>query len=234
MTSFRAAVWSNLGLRRTPASSSSTAIVFVSNQKASNGRRIIDEDGLAEQTRLFFRRLWPLVPFRHVDLQQFSLKEELALISEARVFISLFGSALHNCRFLPEDAAVVEIYGALKEDWGSPFYYADLCARRMGLRWVGHAPDNAVPNATQVAPHPITGRPRRTSSARQAARATVSAEAFVALLELAFVRGEWGLALEQYAAGVSVGVMAHKGKIHAKEARGLHKLPQYQRNTSFT
>ena len=56
----------------------------------------------------------------------------------------------------------------------------------------------------------------------------------MALLELAFVRGEWGLALEQYAAGVSVGVMAHKGKIHAKEARGLHKLPQYHRNASFT
>ena len=49
------------------------------------------------------------------------------------MFISLFGSALNNCRFLPPESVVVEIHGALKDDWPSNGY-GSLCAESMGLR----------------------------------------------------------------------------------------------------
>ena len=65
-----------------------------------------------------------------------------------QVFISLFGSTLHNCRFLPPEAVVLEIHGALKNDVGPPdwYLYYNLCQRVMGLRWVGFAASNAMGN----------------------------------------------------------------------------------------
>ena len=80
----------------------------------------------------------PRWSFKHVRLEALSYENEIRLLRRTRFLIALFGSALHNCRFLPADAVVLEVHGALKgERWGA-HYYRDICQTQVGLKWAGH------------------------------------------------------------------------------------------------
>ena len=45
--------------------------------------------------------------------------EEAAAVAESSVLVSLFGSALHNCRLLRRGGLVVELHGSLRNDMGA-------------------------------------------------------------------------------------------------------------------
>ena len=55
--------------------------------------------------------------------------------------VSLFGSALHNVRFMSPGTLAVEIHGALKGEIEaiSDRMYQGLCEQALGVRWVGYA-----------------------------------------------------------------------------------------------
>ena len=100
----RHVVWANLGVE----SAAADLVLFVSNEGASNGRRIVNETALASAVRAHFDRVRPSWRFRHQRLESLSYGNEIRLMRRARVLISLFGSALHNCRFLDPSALVIQ------------------------------------------------------------------------------------------------------------------------------
>ena len=83
-------------------------------------------------------------PTRGVD----AYREEVRTIARARVLVSLFGSSLHNARFMPNGSILVELHGALKQNWAwqNDHFYRDLCESELGVQWVGYAvPDFRPP-----------------------------------------------------------------------------------------
>ena len=112
-----------------------------------------------------------------------------------RVFVSLFGSSLHNCRLLPPGSLVLELHGALKEDWHSAGYAA-LCAQDMQLRWVGVAAENAVPALAGNDTHLKHGAHSYRRSPDYAA-ARMNASRIIQALD-AGLRADWSAAFSSY------------------------------------
>eukprot|EP00966_Prymnesium_polylepis_P243925 5641632-Prymnesium_polylepis.3 len=77
---------------------------------------------------------------------------QVRLLRRARVFISLFGSALHNCRLLHEGALVLELHGALRNDVGrAPHARPHATPHPLGR--APHARPHATPHPLGRAPH---------------------------------------------------------------------------------
>lgn len=115
-------------------------LVWVEAAKGSNGRRILNEPALIRAVRdlaLMQRPPWQFKLLR----SGIKYADEIREVAGATVLVSLFGSALYNCRFMAQGATVIEIHGALKND-GSPandYMYRGHC-HAVGVRWVGYAP----------------------------------------------------------------------------------------------
>ena len=236
--SFRRVVWSNLGRRRQAARPDT--VLFVSNMNASSGRRIAAEPAVVRAVRAYFAHAHPLLRFMHVGLETLSYEEELRLLRRTHVYISLFGSSLHNCRFLPEGSFVIELHGALKHDYGKEHgsFYFDICARECHLRWAGFAVDGAVPWLWKMTAAPessggeiewIPQWHRQSDSAV----ARVDARGLVALIDAA-LQGRWSEVAARYASASPDMFGNHRSNaIAAKLGRfkfvhAFAKLPQYR------
>jgi hypothetical protein len=143
----RSVVWANVGI---PSGGVHVdTVTFVSTRRSSNGRRIAEEASLVRALKRFVAHRRPTWRFVHAELESLgSYAEEVALMARTRLLIGLFGSALHNCRFLPQDSVVIELHGALKNDVGFRdwYLYYKVCQRQVGIRWVGVPADNAMNN----------------------------------------------------------------------------------------
>ena len=214
----RSTVWRNLGVE---AAQADIVLFSLSGKLPRNGRLIQQEKKVTKRLRAFFAARSPQLRFVAQQLDQLSYAEELRLVRRARVFISLFGSALHNCRFLPPEALVVEIHGALKNDIGvsDALLYGRLCAVEMGLRWVGWAANGSAPEALLR-----KSRDARTSSAYFIA--TVAVPQLLGILDAA-MRGEWQRAMAQYAMATTAGEPADTASFISMSLQRLRQLPQY-------
>jgi hypothetical protein len=96
---FRLHVWRNLGIEHAAANS----VTFVRSEGASSGRRIGDEKAVVQRVRTYFAARRPRLQFVHQPMAELPYRDELQLFRRSAVFISLFGSSLHNCRFLPPE-----------------------------------------------------------------------------------------------------------------------------------
>ena len=134
LQAMRRVVWANLGVANTPADT----VLFVSNEGATNGRRIADEAAVADAVRRAVSALRPAWRFRYQRLESLSYANELRLLRRTTIMIGLFGSNLHNCRFLDAGAAVLQIHGALKGELGSLYQYRHVCHKGLGLRWAAY------------------------------------------------------------------------------------------------
>ena len=139
----RDAVVSMLRVRRSPR-----LITWVLSSSGSNGRRIYDELGLIAHVR---QRLPPTWTLRTLDLTNATYGDEVRQISSSAVLVSLFGSALHNCRFMLPNSTIVEVHGALKHDFDerTDFMYQRI-ARPLGIRWAGFLPDGFRPTHQRI------------------------------------------------------------------------------------
>lgn len=149
--------------------------------RGSNGRRIAHEASLVASFREHLQQRhpgWELAAVHtdgYTDGHALSYREEARAIARSDVLISLFGSALHGCRFLPRGALVLEIHGALRHESVQHWNYYNTCGWLYGMRWLG------LPLAAMG----------------EESTAHVDAAAFTAFFERA-VRGEYEALLNEY------------------------------------
>ena len=96
----RRIAWTNVGAREASPPPGAPLVLWASSEKASNGRHVLDELGVVKQVREHLARAWPALELMHARLPELSFAQEVRLMRRAVVFISLFGSALHNCRWM--------------------------------------------------------------------------------------------------------------------------------------
>ena len=196
----RRAVWANHapGTDGVPVD----LVLLVSSQCASNRRILINEDALAAALQSHVAISHPSLCFMRVTLESLSLSDEMQLLRRTRVLISLFSSSLHNCRFLPPEAAVLEIFGAVKGELHSGLMlYDDICRKRMQLRW-------ALFTAVETC---------RDSTAH------VEPAAFVAFFDTV-LRGEWSHKLEMpRAIAAAEGVLQARKEVERQHNASWHK-----------
>lgn len=146
----RTVAWENLGARSALRGEAGDLVLLVSNEGAPNGRRIADEAGLERALRAHFRRTRPELQFARHRFDELEYPEEVRLFSRAAVVVSLFGSALHNCRFMRPGSLAVELHGALRRDFldgYTGYWYGQLCSG-MGVTWLPVAVPGGVPTKT--------------------------------------------------------------------------------------
>ena len=115
-SAFRSVVWANLGVLSPPTSE---VVLFIKSAGGStNGRGIVQEHAVAAALSKVFAARRPHWTFKHTNLEMMSYQSEIRLIRRSKFFISLFGGAMNNCRFLPPDSVVLEIQGAMKGELG--------------------------------------------------------------------------------------------------------------------
>ena len=133
-------------------------VVWVLASAGSNGRRVHGEAGLASLAKELTHELRPSLDFRVLrpgrGVERYV--KELRTFSQAAVVVSLFGSSLHNCHFVPSGSVVVELHGALKNDVGpyNDYFYRRAC-EPVGVHWIGYATRGfreRGPNATNRVP----------------------------------------------------------------------------------
>ena len=121
------------------------SVVYVSSQHAISGRHIEREPWLIAKLNATARRL---------QLDFTVLTPEIGYVDELRAFggakfaIALFGSALHNCRFMAPGATVIELHGALGNDFRHGGYW-HICSCDLGLNYVGVRTTHAVPRVME-------------------------------------------------------------------------------------
>ena len=108
----RRIAWANVGARDVGAREASPHLVlWASSEKASNGRNVFGELGVVDQVRQHLGRAWPTLELMHARLTELSFAQEVRLMRRAAVFISLFGSALHNCHWMrPGRSHCISLY----------------------------------------------------------------------------------------------------------------------------
>ena len=225
----RSTVWRNLDVEEMAAD---TVLFCLTGRRPTNARRFANEATVADQLRLYFAERQPALRFVAQQLDQLSYSDEIRLVRRSRVFISLFGSALHNCRFLPVDALVVEIRGAMKDDIGKSdvFLYASLCAQSMGLRWVGYAVNGS--SLTSLARR-STDAWFRTHKVSEYFTAHVDGSQLIDVIDAA-LRGEWGRALAQWADATTQTEPNWVNHRYIRRTLGkIQRLPQYLRRSSL-
>ena len=137
LQAMRHVVWANLGVYETVPDT----VVFASSEGATNARRIANEAAVAEAVRSVVTKYRPGWRFRYQRLESLTYANELRLLRRTTMLVALFGSSLHNCRFLPEGTIVLQVHGALKGETsrGGAYLYRDVCHRHMGLPWAAYA-----------------------------------------------------------------------------------------------
>ena len=187
LRAMRKLVWANLGVYDTVPDTA----LFVSNEGASNGRTIADEAAVAAAVRRALSELRPNWRFRYQRLESLSYTNEVRLLRRTTLLISLFGSSLHNCRFLPPGAIVLQVHGALKGEVAArtAYQFRKVCEDWMGLRWAGFAAPGwrcnwYDPNASLTDPFCAPGQ-QSTPHSSDFERARVEPASFVRFLAAA-------------------------------------------------
>jgi len=82
-------------------------------------------------------------------VQALRFLDEVRLFRRTRLLISLFGSTFWNCLYMPPGSAVIQIHGALKNDFdaGAAYGWCKLCSVNSGVRWIPFAVAAAMPQA---------------------------------------------------------------------------------------
>lgn len=138
---FRSDAWRALGVDRVTLETSPPRLMWVLASSGSSLRRIDGEASLLQSARELLRQKRPGWHFTVLDLRHEArrgYRYELQQWAHASLVVSLFGSSEHNCRFMANGTALIEIHGALRGDGGSAadYFYRDVCARRLGVRWL--------------------------------------------------------------------------------------------------
>jgi len=212
----RAIAWANVAA----AEPSEHLVLWASSEGPSNGRLIVNETAAVSRVRNFLAERWPSSVFAHKRLMDLSVRQEIRLLRRTAVFITLFGSSEHHCRWLPPGAIVLEIRGAMKNDFADVVTYPDLCARSMGLRWTGLTTPGHVPAVQRSPSGKITfGKHLRDDDYF---KARLDPDELIATLDLA-LRGNFSASLHRFAANIDWISAARQRRF----AEQLLQLPQY-------
>lgn len=130
-------------------------VTFVSTAHNRISKRGLEnEEALVNATRAFFEKHAPELKFVLFDHAKANggFASEVRTFGRSAVVISLFGSSLHNCRFVPPGAVVIQLHGATKNEWGvnTDRDYYELCARRCGARWAPYRVPGSIPLGVRV------------------------------------------------------------------------------------
>ena len=139
---FRLDAWFALGVL--PSETATAHVLWIVAAAGSNGRRISNEGGLAARIQRLVKQERPTWTFSQLrgDGRKLDYRSELRQWARAGIVISLFGSALHNCRFMANRTTLVEIHGALQSNdrFGRADYlYEETCMDWAGVRWLPYA-----------------------------------------------------------------------------------------------
>lgn len=216
----RRVVWANIDntSATTGGQQPSRIVLFASSNRPSNRRHIQDESVLAEACRAYFADKRPELTFVHQRLEDLAYVDELRLLGRATVFIALFGSGLHNCRFLPRGAVVVELRGAMGHEYTNLGGYSNLCAGAAGHRWLALAAKNAAPVHVRWDAE-RRGYDFKYENRRDPSTARFDAPALVARIDAA-MNGDWPRVLGAYVREVSAWALPNATLEHA--------LPSFQ------
>ncbi|KAJ1625965.1 hypothetical protein T492DRAFT_1035894 [Pavlovales sp. CCMP2436] len=153
---FRDRVHDALGLGTGPPMS----ILYVRSSQWPTGRRVGEEEKVVAQLALWAAREHPTLSFRAEHVHWLSYVEEVAAFADARVLISLWGSSLHNCRYMRAGSLVVELHGALDSKFGDTTIYTQACSGSCGLLLAPYGVPGAFPRdarrGTEHWGHPLT------------------------------------------------------------------------------
>lgn len=129
--------WTQAGYSR----AASLDAVWVLSGSGSNGRKVHNESLLVERVREKLQHDTRRWRFRTLDPASTDYADEMRVLAHASLVFSLFGSSLHNCRVMARGTVVVEIHGALKNDFANfdDYLYDRLCSELLGMHWVGFA-----------------------------------------------------------------------------------------------
>ena len=118
-----------LGPLETAQPPQAKTVVWMLSGSATSLRRIHNESGLVDAIARMLTERHPAWRLHVLDLRSTSFVEEARMIARASIFIALFGSALHSCRFMAAGATVVQIHGALLNDFDAraDHMYRKLC-----------------------------------------------------------------------------------------------------------
>ena len=129
-------------------------VVWALASSGSSGRRIQNERAVIELVEALLLAddgpsAWRL---QTIAMGQMLYLDQLRLIANASLYVSLFGGSFNNARVMPAGAAALEIHAALKNDFGADtdYLYKRLCADALGLRWFGYAPRGFRPVVSDV------------------------------------------------------------------------------------
>jgi hypothetical protein len=144
--SFRKAVYMSLGLGQAPPGK----ILYIRSKKFQTRRHVGEEDAVVQGLAQWAAAEHPQLNFSAEDVHRLPYAEEVARFADARVMISLWGSSIHNCRYMRPGTLVVELFGALGGKWGDTALYAGVCADSCGLQHVPFGVPGAYPVMKQV------------------------------------------------------------------------------------
>ena len=146
---FRRDAWRSLGVNETSWTTGRDHMrrpggkwglfVWVVAGSGSNQRRIAHETAVIATARQVVSAVHPDWRFETLDARRMSYTEELRLYAHADAVVSLFGSAMHHCRFMRNGSLLVEIHGAMRSDTGADYFYQRICTGPLGVRWLGYA-----------------------------------------------------------------------------------------------
>jgi hypothetical protein len=124
-------------------------IVFI--RRGTNGRQIWREAEVVRAAREWAAGAHPSLRFMQFR-GSVNYADQIRLFARTRLLIGLFGSGLHNCRLMPAGSVVVEIHGALRNDFQDDYGYYNLCANTCGLRHVHLVVEDAHPRYASKTP----------------------------------------------------------------------------------
>jgi hypothetical protein len=149
---FRNVVHDALGLGQGPPGT----ILYIRSSKWPTRRHVADEERVIEALAKWAAAEHPQLNFSAEHVHRLPFGEEVARFADARVMISLWGSSIHNCRYMRAGTLVVELFGALGGHFGDTVLYNDVCSRSCRLQ---HAPlgvPGAYPLMQNVGKSPAT------------------------------------------------------------------------------
>lgn len=129
-----------------PPPADKVRITFLS--RSTQYRKILNEDQLVNALKTLRNAEVRRVDFNH----RMAFREQLSISHNTDLFIGMHGSGLTHCLFLPDWAALFEIYNC-----GDPACYFDL-ARLRGVRYRTWEKKSKV-EAEDAGHHPTTGGP---------------------------------------------------------------------------
>lgn len=110
-----------------------------------SGRRVANEGALVRLLAAHAARARPWLRFVAADAHALAYADEARLYARAAVAVSLFGSSLHNCRYMARGASLLELHGALVTAYASGYLYHHECALELGLLHAPYMVHGALP-----------------------------------------------------------------------------------------